>query len=134
MFAMCMEGGQCLAVPDACNTPTPVGPVPIPYPNMSMGSSANPGLCAKAVLVDAMPALHLGSQIPMSNGDEGGVAGGLVSGMFIGPTTFTMGSTAVFIEGQPAVHLSSPTGQNGSAPNAMGANLSPSQTKVLLLK
>lgn len=134
MFAMCMEGGQCLAFPDTCNTPTPVGPVPVPYPNTSMGNSANPGLCAKAVLFDFMPALNLSSMIPLSNGDEGGVAGGLVSGMFIGPTTFTMGSTAVFVEGQPAVYLSSPTSQNGSMPNAVGANISPSQTKVMVLK
>ena len=34
-------GGQCFAFPDTCKTPTPGGPVPIPYPNIAMVNQAS---------------------------------------------------------------------------------------------
>ena len=37
MFANCQMGGQDMGFPDVCLTPSPVGPVPIPYPNIAMG-------------------------------------------------------------------------------------------------
>ena len=42
MFANCQLGGMNLGFPDVCLTPSPVGPVPIPYPNMASGLTANP--------------------------------------------------------------------------------------------
>ncbi|WP_298776715.1 PAAR-like domain-containing protein, partial [uncultured Shewanella sp.] len=32
-----------LGFPDVCNTPGPVGPIPVPYPNISQGNMCNPG-------------------------------------------------------------------------------------------
>lgn len=32
------SGGKVVTGPDVCKTPTPGGPVPIPYPNLSMSN------------------------------------------------------------------------------------------------
>jgi len=32
------SGGMSIVFPDVCNTPTPGGPVPVPYPNIGMAS------------------------------------------------------------------------------------------------
>jgi hypothetical protein len=124
-------GGLCSVFPDVCKTPTPAGPVPIPYPNLSQPTLAvNTSI---KVLITAMPVVTLKSQIPMSNGDEAGSLGGVVSGVFIGPTTFSKGSMKVFVEGMPCVHLTSMTKHNGMSPNnPVGAVIAPSQAKVLV--
>ena len=78
--------GNCLAVPDTCKTPAPPAPpVPTPYPNMGMLMQATPPTCSKKVKVIAMPVVLLGTKIPMSSGDDAGVAGGVVSGTIKGP-------------------------------------------------
>jgi len=41
MPASTKGGGMCLAFPDVCKTPSPGGPVPIPYPNTGMGSGGS---------------------------------------------------------------------------------------------
>lgn len=123
--------GLCLAVPDVCKTPSPVGPVPIPYPNTAqMPLAVNTSL---KVFVLGMPAVTLRSQIPVSEGDEPGVAGGVASGVFKGPCSFSKGSTKVIVGGAPWVHLGAMTRQNGVAPNnPAGAVVAPSQVKVLV--
>ena len=124
-------GGLCLAVPDVCKTPSPAGPVPIPYPN-----TAQPMLAVNTslkVFVLGMPAVTMLSTIPVSEGDEPGVAGGVASGVFKGPASFSKGSTKVFVQGAPWVHLGAMTRQNGVAPNnPAGAVVAPSQIKVLV--
>ena len=133
MFANCQMGGQNFAMPDVCKTPAPPAPfVPIPYPNIAMGMTAIPN-CFK-VLIMAMPAHNLMTSIPLSNGDNPGVMGGLVSQVFMGPSKHILGSFGVLHCGLPATKLTSPTGQNGMAPNAMGMTIVPSQTKVLIMK
>ena len=37
------SGGMTIAFPDVCKTPTPGGPVPIPYPNISKSSDTGKG-------------------------------------------------------------------------------------------
>lgn len=124
-------GGMCFAFPDVCKTPTPAGPVPIPYPNISQPMLAiNTSL---KVFVQMMPAVTMKSQIPISNGDEAGSVGGVVSNVFIGPTSFSKGSSKVIVEGMPWVNLTSMTRQNGTAPNnPAGTVVAPSQAKVLI--
>lgn len=124
-------GGMCFAFPDVCKTPTPAGPVPIPYPNISQPMLAiNTSL---KVFVQFMPAVTMKSQIPISNGDEAGCAGGVVSNVFIGPTAFSKGSSKVIVEGMPWVNLTSMTRQNGTvANNPAGTVVTPSQVKVLI--
>src|SRR5262249_54429890 len=88
--------------PDVCLTP--VGPivVPIPYPNfaahaMAVGFVPN-------VLVAMIPALNPGSVIPMTTGDEPGVAHWTV----MGPGTFVAGNPVVFVGGLPGINLTCP--------------------------
>jgi len=102
-----------------------VGPsiVPIPYPNIALGATANPGTAAMKVLISGAPGHNLGTIIPMSNGDNAGVAGGVVSNMMMGPRRHIMGATKVLIGGKPATKMTDQTSQNGSNANAMGLTL-----------
>jgi uncharacterized Zn-binding protein involved in type VI secretion len=131
-FASTMGTGMCMAMPDVCNTPTPVGPVPIPYPNIANLAMANPGTCAMTVLIVNMPAATIQTIIMLSNGDEAGAAGGVVSGVFIGPAQFKLGSATVLIEGSPAAYMGGMVGQNGVASANMpaGSQIVPSQFVV----
>ena len=133
MFAMTLQGGMCQAFPDVCKTPAPPGPpVPIPYPNIVNGPTADSGTVAKKVFISRMQAFTIKTKFPMSNGDEAGVAGGVVSGKNMGDAQFTQGSTKVYIEGAAAVKMGNPTKQNGSNANIVGSNIAPSQTKVMI--
>ena len=123
--------GLHFAFPDVCNTPTPAGPIPIPYPNLALPMTAIPNQFK--VLVMAMPAHNLGTTVPMSNGDNPGVAVNPMSGMVMGPCRHLMGSIKTMIGGMPATKMLSPTGQNGMSPGAFGMSLVPSQVKVMVL-
>ena len=35
------SGGTTIAFPDVCKTPSPAGPIPIPYPNIAKSGSPN---------------------------------------------------------------------------------------------
>ena len=122
--------GQDFAFPDVCLTPALV-PVPTPYPNISLSSAAIPTV--GTLFIMGMPAQNLLTTGATSLGDLGGVMGGVVSGMIAGPSRHIMGSTKFFVCGAPATRMLDPTAQNGMAPNAVGAALSPSQTKVMCL-
>ncbi len=129
------QGGQCVAnVPDVCKTPTPAGPAPMPYPNMGDSAQANAGTCSKKVKVVNKPALHKGSEIPMSSGDEAGSAGGVVSGKIKGEIVFRRFSSKVKVEGNPVVFQTCTTAHNGKNANApMGIQAAPSQQKVKVM-
>lgn len=133
MLPVCTtQSGQAFAFPDVCKTPTPGGPVPMPYPNIGMLMQSN-GTTTK-VKIMGKPAVLKKSKIPRSSGDEAGNAGGgVVSNVFMNQITFKKGSSKVKLEGSPVVHLTAPTGQNGSNPNTVGAVVAPSQTKVLVM-
>src|SRR5262247_2244883 len=78
---------QVCSVPDVCKTPTPGGPVPIPYVNVAMDSDLADG--TQKVKVDGTPAALAGSNLKMSTGDEAGSAGGgVVSSKIKGKCTF----------------------------------------------
>jgi len=126
-------GGMCMGAPDVCKTPAPPlpSPVPVPYPNTGQLVQAN-DTSTKVKFVN-MEVVTVKSKIPMSQGDEAGVAGGLVSGANMGEVAFKKGSTKVKIEGQPCIHLTSVTSHNGSNANApAGVQVVPSQTKVII--
>jgi len=133
MFVSTMGGGMSLGFPDVCLTPTPVGPIPIPYPNTSTGATANPATTALTVLTDAMPSLNQMSQTMISMGDTPGINMGVASGMVMGPQEHILGSLTVFKEGAPAQRLTSMTGHNGLSMNCPGVTLAPSQVTVLVL-
>lgn len=123
--------GLNFAFPDVCLTPTPVGPIPIPYPNFSMPMTAIPSQFKNLIL--AMPAHNLMTVTPMSLGDNPGVAMNPLSGMVMGPTRHLLGSFKTFMGGLPATKLLSLSGQNGVSPGAFGMSLAPSQVKVMAL-
>lgn len=97
--------GMNLGFPDVCNTPTPAGPVPIPYPNIAMASSAS--TFATVVYVGMVNALNLNSSIPNTSGDEAGSAQ-----PNMGKAGYTMGNPIVNIEKVPAISLACPTNGN----------------------
>jgi hypothetical protein len=121
-----------LAFPDVCKTPAPPlpNPVPIPYPNIAMVNMAT--RTSTKVKFVSMEVVTMSSEIPSSSGDEAGVQGGVVSGGNLQKCQFKKGSSKVKVEGQPCIHLTSPTAQNGSNSNAVGAQIVPSQVKVLV--
>ena len=133
MFQITMNNAQNMAMPDVCLTPTPGGPVPMPYPNMATSATATPDSVAMKILVDGTPSLTLMSEIPLSNGDEAGVNMGVVSGMIMGPSSYIEGSEILMLNGAPSVRLTSPTGQNGETMNAEGACIAPSQEIMMVL-
>ena len=124
-----MGGGTCLGVPDVCKTPTPAGPVPIPYPNTGMNLQTSAGTAASKVYITGQKAVLVQSEIPMSTGDEAGSAGGVVSGKIKGAVKFMVGYPKVQIEKKMPAMLGSVTTHNDM--NIVGAQLAPSQVKVL---
>jgi carboxyl-terminal processing protease len=116
--------GMTMGMPDVCLTPAPPGPpVPVPYPNMGMNAMAVP--FSPNVLVSSVPALNQGSSIPMTTGDEGGVAHPTIKG----PARFTMGNPIVQVNNLPGICLTCPTTGNNMN-DALGAVLVPSVTNV----
>lgn len=134
--ASCTAGGTCMGFPDVCLTPAPPSPspIPIPYPNTGQVTMVIPTTGSTKVLIGNMPGVTVNSEFPMSNGDEAGVSGGVMSGQFIGPGKFKMGSQKVKYEGKAACYLTSMVGQNGSNANVpAGVQIAPSQVKVLIM-
>jgi len=116
---------------DTCKTPTPGGPVPMPYPNISMVAQAVK--TATKTKFGGMPVVHKSTEIPMSSGDEPGSAGGgVVSNMFKGKTVYKKGSSKVKVEGKKCEYHTANTGMNGVNSNTVGLQTVPSQTKVVI--
>lgn len=128
MFANTQMMGMDLGFPDVCLTPTPA-PVPIPYPNIALGPMGVPA--AYRVLFQCTPAHNLSTVVPLSNGDNAGVALGVASGMVMGPARHLTGAFTVLVGGMPATRLTSVSLQNST--NCPGMRIVPSQVKVLLL-
>ena len=129
MFANTQMMGMDMGFPDVCLTPTPAGPVPIPYPNTAMGNMAIPN--NPNILFMGMPAHNMATTIPMTNGDNAGVALGVASGTVMGPSRHLTGAFTVLLNGAPATRLTSMSLQNST--NCPGVRTVPSQTLVLLL-
>jgi hypothetical protein len=77
-----------------------------------------------------MPAHNLSTSRVPSLGNFPGTLLGVASKMVMGPDRHIMGSTKLFIAGQPATGMCDPTGANGMAPNIPGVTVSPPQPKV----
>ncbi|WP_437949728.1 DUF4150 domain-containing protein [Sorangium sp. So ce296] len=71
------SGGVTPCFPDVCKTPSPGGPIPIPYPNIAQASDAAKG--TKKVKCDGNPVCVADSNFSTSVGDEAGTAGGGVA-------------------------------------------------------
>src|SRR5882672_2601597 len=127
-------GGQFMAFPDVCKTPTPAGPAPLPYPNMGQGSD---GEGSKKVKIDNKETLRKGDSVRMTAGDEAGSVGGVVSSKIKGKVDIVMGWPSVKAEGKEVAHLLASSDHNGSSPGntaVLGKYIAPGQTKVKVMK
>jgi hypothetical protein len=92
------SNGVTIAFPDVCKTPSPAGPIPIPYPNIAKSSDTASG--TTKVKCDGNPVCVKDSNFSMSTGDEAGTAGGVVSSKFKGKAEFVLFSMDVKFEGK----------------------------------
>lgn len=136
MMQACTNGGGSIATTgpvDTCKTPSPGGPVPLPYPNLAQLSQAKGSSCSSKVKIDGKKPIDVSSEVSMSSGDEAGSAGGgVVSNKFKGACDFKSGSSKVKVEGKKLVHLSASSGHNGGGNDNVpaGVVVAPSQSKV----
>src|SRR5690606_9993387 len=92
------SNGVTIAFPDVCKTPSPGGPIPIPYPNVAKSSDTAKG--TKKVKCDGNPVCVKDSNFSMSTGDEAGSAGGgVISSKIKGKAEFVLFSFDVQFEG-----------------------------------
>jgi hypothetical protein len=129
MFANTQMMGLDTGFPDVCLTPTPAGPVPIPYPNIAAGPMGVPAVYN--VLMMGTPTHNMGTSVPMTNGDNAGVATGVASGMVMGPSRHLTAAFTTLVGGAPVTRLTSASLQNST--NCPGVRVAPSQVKVLVL-
>ena len=92
------SSGIVTGFPDVCKTPSPAGPIPIPYPNIAMSTDTAKG--SKTVKCDGEPIMLKDSNFKMSTGDEAGSALGVVSNKIKGKAEFVMYSFDVKVEGK----------------------------------
>ena len=93
-------GLSMATIPDVCKTPSPGGPVPIPYPNIATQSSLKSG--TKTVKAKGNMIAVKGSQYGRSNGDEPGTAGGVKSNVNMKATDWITYSFDVKMDGKNA--------------------------------
>jgi len=110
------SGGMSTVMPDVCKTPTPGGPIPIPYPNIGMASNVSGG--PSTVTTDGQMPAAKDAKYTMSTGDEAGSIGGIMSGVIKGECEFMMYSFDVKLDGKNACRLGDPMWQNKK--NIMG--------------
>jgi len=93
-------------IPDVCKTPSPGGPIPVPYPIIvSMSSDLRKG--SKKVKVDGGNSAAIkGSEFSRCTGDEPGTLGGVKSSTNMKQATWILSSFDVKIEGKNACRLS----------------------------
>lgn len=104
------------APPDVCKTPSPGGPVPIPYVNMAMDGDLAQG--AKQVKIEGKPVALESSNLGTSTGDEPGTAGGgLMSSKTKGKMTWATASADVKFEGKGVTRFMDVTQHNGNSFN-----------------
>ncbi|MBE7446404.1 MAG: DUF4150 domain-containing protein [Planctomycetia bacterium] len=114
--------GMIIAFPDVCKTPTPGGPIPIPYPNIARSSDSAD--TSKKVKVNGQGIMLKNSNFSKSNGDEAGTVGGVVSNCNRGKAMFVNYSFDVKVEGKNVPRKMDPMKQNGRGTyNAFGPAL-----------
>ncbi len=126
MFSTTQMMGLDLGFPDVCKIP-PMIPVPFPnlaMPEMAVGAAYN-------ILNVCAPAHTLATTIPLTQGDDPGVLGGLISETDMGPSRRLTAAFTILLDGMPATRLTSIGIQN--LINCPGITLVPSQLTVLYL-
>lgn len=104
------SGGVSIVFPDVCKTPTPSGPVPVPYPNTGVSSDTTKG--PKSVKTDGEMPMVKGAQYSRSSGDEPGTAKGVISSAQMDVCEFMMYSFDVKFEGKNVCRMGDPLFHN----------------------
>ncbi|WP_258182887.1 DUF4150 domain-containing protein [Enhygromyxa salina] len=102
-------------IPDVCKTPSPAGPVPIPYVNIAMSSNLTDG--STSVKIQGCSVALESSSIAMSSGDEAGTAGGVISSKNLGKLSWSTCSPNVKFDGKGVVRFTDVAGHNGNQDN-----------------
>jgi len=97
------SGISTATIPDVCKTPSPGGPVPVPYPNIAQSITLSNG--TTTVKGDKAMAANKGSKFAMSNGDNAGTVGGVKSNVFMKEATWILYSFDVKMDGKNACRL-----------------------------
>jgi hypothetical protein len=117
------NGISIATIPDVCKTPSPGGPVPIPYPNISQSVTLGKG--TTTVKADRMMVAIKGSEFSLSNGDNAGVAGGVKSSTFMKESTWILYSFDVKMDGKNACRLTDKKFQNHENTVDLGGTINP---------
>ncbi|MCG8613624.1 MAG: DUF4150 domain-containing protein [Pseudomonadales bacterium] len=110
------SGGMSTVFPDVCKTPSPGGPIPIPYPNLGQSSNTSKG--TTSVKVDGQMAMFKTAQYNTTSLDEPGTVGGVVSGVNKSTAEFMLYSFDIKMEGNNSVRMGDMLLQNKK--NIMG--------------
>jgi len=111
------SNGTSPVFPDVCKTPTPGGPVPIPYPNIGKSSDTASG--PTTITCDGKMPMVKGAKYSTTTGDEAGTAGGgVMSSSTKGEAEFMMYSFDVKFDGKNVCRLGDPLFHNKK--NIMG--------------
>lgn len=104
------------APPDVCKTPSPGGPIPIPYVNIAKDGDLAKG--TKTIKIEGHPVAIESSNLSTSTGDEPGTAGGgIISSKTKGKLTWASVSPDVKYEGKGVVRFMDVTQHNGNTFN-----------------
>ncbi len=128
---MCFTNTQMMALsiafPDVCKTPPFAEP--IPYPNLGESTMAIPIVLNQ--FIECMPIHNILTIVMMTEGDDAGVMGGLISQLDFSIQRHIIGNPKIFSGAMPVTTLLMPTGHNGPLPNMIGITITPSQVKVI---
>ena len=116
-------GLSSATLPDVCKTPSPGGPVPIPYPNIADQSSLQKG--TKTVKAHGKMIAVKGSQYGRSNGDEAGTAGGVKSNVNMKTTDWITYSFDVKMDSKNTYHHTDKKLHNNQNTVDLAGNLDP---------
>lgn len=118
---------------DICKTPAPPAPapVPIPYPNVALSATMGPGYTTKT-LVTATPMWTKNGSSALSNGDQPGVAMGIMSSKIMGMCEITMACNDVDAEGGGIARILDSTNSNVLATSGGQGMGKPSQSAAAL--
>ncbi len=131
MFICTTDGGETLAFPNVCNTPSPSGTITIPY--TSLGGYDDADDYSDKVKIKNKYVCTTECSMSSTSTDEAGSSGGVISGSNSDEASPLMGSMKVYAEGNAVVRFLDPVQSNGSSANSYGACISPSQTLVMCL-
>jgi hypothetical protein len=104
------KSGIAFAFPNVCNTPSPGGLVPIPYPSIGQ---LNQATGANSVIIGGSPVITSASTIASTTGDAAATTGTISGQPVGGPVEFNVTfSLTVLAEGNNVVRMSDTTRQN----------------------